>query len=434
AFRKDVFYENLAWKEGNGSAVLLDGEGKKLPKHASLRLVVPDLVRTALAKLPVVEEQPAMRRAVEPAPATPPGLTEPQLGEAKKDDLWEVVEDAGSTTAPSAEAEVPEPESEPTASQDRAQDLLSSGKEVWAATVSERTVLFEYVRNASGGRKQPDIVAKLINLQDADTVAAWSQNRALPKILVREEEGQIWVSSEFLQARCKKLSLEESPRSDGQRERSRSPRRCKHAAEEEQAPAERRSRPLGRGLQVRRPAKDDKAEDAKPADDKPAEAAPAAQPAEDVEMADAQPAEEAEDDKPAELRDMSVQEPADAEQAEDVEPAEEAEDDKPAELQDMPAQEPADAVMEPAPAEPSDSSDSQGDAAGPVQGLRTTDKGDGWHELMARTLEEYTADLEIIKRRWTQEIYHINTQQKLALKIAKRSVLPRDALVQVHVA
>ena len=108
---------------------------------------------------------------------------------------------------------------------------------------------------------------------------------------------------------------------------------------------------------------------------------------------------------------------------------EEGEDDQPA------------AVAEPA--EPSDS--------GPVQGLRTTDKGDGWHELLARTVEEYTADLEIIKRsvndgtidkvsvrwsptRWTQEIYHINSQQKLALKSAKRSVLPRDARVQVHVA
>ncbi|CAE7883103.1 unnamed protein product, partial [Symbiodinium necroappetens] len=70
-------------------------------------------------------------------------------------------------------------------------------------------------------------------------------------------------------------------------------------------------------------------------------------------------------------------------------------------------------VTEPAPEEPKDlepaeqprpldSSDSEGDAvetAGPVPGLRTTDKGDGWHELRARTLEEYQADLEIIKRR-----------------------------------
>ena len=103
---KDVFHETLAWKEGNGPPALLDREGKKLPKHASLRVVVPDLVRVAKAKLPVVEvveERLAMRRAVEPQ--APPGLTE--LGEGKKDDLWEVVED-GSTTAPSAE-EVPEP-------------------------------------------------------------------------------------------------------------------------------------------------------------------------------------------------------------------------------------------------------------------------------------------------------------------------------------
>ena len=65
------------------------------------------------------------------------------------------------------------------------------------------------------------------------------------------------MSGAFLQAHCKKLSLEVSPRS--QRERSRTP------------PI--RSRPLGRGLRVRPlPAK---AEDAKPA--------------EDVEMADAQP-------------------------------------------------------------------------------------------------------------------------------------------------
>ena len=182
------------------------------------------------------------------------------------------------------------------------------------------------------------------------------------------------------------------------------------------------------------PADDKPAEDVAMADAKPAEAEAAElQHQESAEQADDKPAEEAEDDKPAELQDMPAQEPA--EQAEDDKPAEEAED-------DMPAQEP-----DAAPAEPSDSS--QG--AGPVQGLRTTDKGNGWHELMARTLEEYTADLEIIKRRlndgtidkvslrwsptrWTQEIYHINSQQKLALKTGKRSVLPRDALVQVHVA
>ena len=134
------------------------------------------------------------------------------------------------------------------------------------------------------GVKQPDIVAKLINLQDTDTVDAWHKNPALPKILVRVEEGEIYVSGAFLQAHCKKLSLEMSPRS--QRERSRTPPR--------------RSRPLGRGLQVRPlPAK---AEDAKPAEDvEMADAQPAddKQPAEDVEMPDAKPAEEA-DDKPAE--------------------------------------------------------------------------------------------------------------------------------------
>ena len=59
AFHKDVFYENLAWKEG--SPAHLDGEGKKLPKHASLRLVVPDLVRIALAKLPRSDRRSAER-------------------------------------------------------------------------------------------------------------------------------------------------------------------------------------------------------------------------------------------------------------------------------------------------------------------------------------------------------------------------------------
>ena len=275
AFHKDLFYETLAWKAGNGPPVLLDGDDKKLPKKACLRLVVPNIIRIALAKLPVVEvleERPAKRRAVEPAPGTEPAAP---VREAKQD-LWEVVEE-GSTTAPSTEAEVPEPtepepteQPEPTAIQDGAQDLLLSGKEVWAATVSERTVLLQYVRAAIWGPKQPDIVAKLINPQDADVVAAWSQNLGLPRILVQEQE-EIYVSAQFLQAHCKKLSLEGSPRS--QRERSRSPRRCKHAAEEEQAPAE----------------------DAKPADDKPAEAVPAAQPAEEAEdkPADAQPAEDA---------------------------------------------------------------------------------------------------------------------------------------------
>ena len=85
--------------------------------------------------------------------------------------------DEGSTAAPSAEevteptepepieqpvmepaAEAPEPKApEPEPLSDKAQHLLSSGKEVWAATVSQRTVLFEHVRNVNWGVKQPDI-------------------------------------------------------------------------------------------------------------------------------------------------------------------------------------------------------------------------------------------------------------------------------------
>ena len=287
AFHKDLFYETLAWKAGNGPPVLLDGDDKKLPKNACLRLVVPDIIRIALAKLPVVEvveERPVKRRAVEPAPS------KPQAPATK--DFW------GSTTAPSTEPELAEQPlarplepkdlkpldpNEPAVSRDRAQDLLLSGKEVWAATVSLRTVLLQYVRAAVWGPiKQPDIVAKLINPQDADVVALWSQNRGLPKILVEKEE--IYVSAQFLQAHCKKLTLEGSPRS--QRERSRSPRRCKHAAEEEQAEA--------------------------------------AQPAEDVEMPDTKPAEEAED-KPAEDADAkpaveAEDKPVDAQPAEEAKP------------------------------------------------------------------------------------------------------------------
>ena len=69
AFHKDLFYETVRWKAGLGPPVLLDADDKKLPKHACLRLVVPNIVRIALAKLPVVEvleERPAKRRAVEP--------------------------------------------------------------------------------------------------------------------------------------------------------------------------------------------------------------------------------------------------------------------------------------------------------------------------------------------------------------------------------
>ncbi|OLP99771.1 hypothetical protein AK812_SmicGene17624 [Symbiodinium microadriaticum] len=281
AFHKDVFYENLAWKEG--SPAHLDGEGKKLPKHASLRLVVPDLVRIALAKLPR---------------SAPPGLTEPQLGEAKKDDP--------STPEPTTE------QVEPTAVEPTAVEP----KELWEMEVHERVV-----QRRTGGRRFPGLVP------------------GPPQGLAVREGGPLPHRSGLLEE-------------------------------------ERHQRP-------------------EPKDLEPVEKDPA----------------------------DTVMEPA--------------------------AEEPADTVMEPP--RPLDSSDSQGDAAGPVPGLRTTDKGDGWRELRARTLEEYTADLEIIKlrlndgtidkvslrwspTRWTQEVYHINTQQKLALKIAKRSVLPRDALVQVHVA
>ncbi|CAE7898302.1 unnamed protein product, partial [Symbiodinium sp. KB8] len=227
AFHKDLFYETVRWKAGLGPPVLLDADDKKLPKHACLRLVVPNIVRIALAKLPVVEvleERPAKRRA---------------LGEGKKD-LWEVV-DEGSTAAPSAE-EVTEPtEPEPI-----------EQPEVWAATVSQRTVLFEHVRNVNWG---------LINLQDTDSVDAWHKNPALPRIMVRLEEGEIYVSGAFLQAHCKKLSLEVSPRSQ-------------------------RERPLPAKAEDAKPAEDVEMADAQPADDK--------QPAEDVEMPDAKP-EEAED-------------------------------------------------------------------------------------------------------------------------------------------
>ncbi|CAE7868841.1 arcC, partial [Symbiodinium sp. KB8] len=217
---------------GQWPPVLLDGDDKKLPKHACLRLVVPDIIRIAKAKLPVVEvleERPAKRRAVEPAPGKPQA---PPAREAKKDDLWEVVED-GSTTAPSTEAEVPEPTEQPVTNE--------------PAVSQDRALGPSLVR-------QPDIVATLINPQDADVVATWSQ------------------------AHCKKLSLEGSPRS--QRERSRSPRRCKHAAEEEQAEA------------------------AQPAEVPEAEPAAVAEPESALPDADAKPAEEPEhkpaDAKPAE--------------------------------------------------------------------------------------------------------------------------------------
>ena len=276
AFHKDLFYETVAWKAGLGPPVLLDGDDKKLPKNACLRLVVPNIVRIALAKLPaveVLEERPAKRRAVEPAPG------KPQAPATK--DLWEVVEE-GSTTAPSTEEPTepeptqpepieelaPEKAPEPEPLSEEAQHLLSSGKEVWAATVSQRMVLFERLRNHGTG-VPPDMVAKLINLQDTDTVDAWHKNSALPRILNREEEGEIYVTGAFLQAHCKKLSLEVSP---SQRERSRTPPR--------------RSAPLGRGVGVRPlPAK-----------------------AEDVHMADEEvddkPAAEQEPDKRPELSDQ----------------------------------------------------------------------------------------------------------------------------------
>ena len=120
-------------------------------------------------------------------------------------------------------------------------------------------------------------MAKLINPQDADVVAAWSQDRGLPRILLEEQE-EIYVSAQFLQAHCTKLSLQGSPRSDGQRERSRSPRRCKQAAEEEQAEAA-------------QPAEDVEMPDAKPEE---AEPAAVAEPESALPDADAKPAEEPE--------------------------------------------------------------------------------------------------------------------------------------------
>ncbi|CAE7849958.1 unnamed protein product, partial [Symbiodinium sp. KB8] len=195
-----------------------------------------------------------------------PPAVEPRLQAPSRAARWAPAR-VGSGTSSALGAAAPEPKApEPEPLSDKAQHLLSSGKEVWAATVSQRTVLFEHVRNVNWGVKQPDIVAKLINLQDTDTVDAWHKNPALPKILVRVEEGEIYVSGAFLQAHCKKLSLEMSPRSQ-------------------------RERPLPAKAEDAKPAEDVEMADAQPADDK--------QPAEDVEMPDAKPAEEA-DDKPAE--------------------------------------------------------------------------------------------------------------------------------------
>ena len=277
----------------------------------------------------------------------------------------------------------------PLSDQDRAQvkRILSSGGEVWAAAKdsSDSTVLFQKVRDGlSIGQPAPDFFAKLINpKRDKNLVGIWCESVDRAKLLAQGKRGEFWLMSDFVEAYCWQLSLDSV----------------------DAKPAE---------------AKDDAVPAPVAEDAKPAEAEDEAKPAPVAE--DAKPA-VAEDDKPAE-------------QAEDeAEPAVAGEDDQPAAV--------AEAADAPAPAEPS--------VAGPVQGLRTTDKGDGWHELLARTLEEYTADLEIIKRsrndgtidhvavrwsptRWTQEIYYINSQQKLALKSAKRSVLPQDALVQVHVA
>ena len=441
AFHKDLFYETLAWKAGNGPPVLLDGDDKKLPKKACLRLVVPNIVRIALAKLPVVEvleesgEAPSSgacpwHRAGGPSPRSQAGPLGGGRGRQHHRPEAEPTEQP--VMEPAAEAPEPKaPEPEPLS--DKAQDLLSSGKEVWAATVSERTVLFEHVRNWGWGPKQPDIVAKLINLQDADTVAAWYENPALPKILVREEEGEIWVSSQFLQAHCKKLSLEMSPRS--QRERSRTPPR--------------RSCPLGRLLQVR-PAKADKVEDGKPAEDvhmADAQLADDKQPAEDVEMPDAKP-EEAE---PAAVVEPAAPAPESAlpdadDKSADAEPAV-ADNAGPDELQDRPAEE----AKQDAPAAVADATAPEDDVE-TVHGLRMRRVEGDWYELAARTLDDFDETPKILTPKLkdrtfaeyklkrgdkgsTSELFEVNwTTGKLWLPKGRRSVLAEEAKVRVRLS
>ena len=258
AFHKDLFYEIVGWKGGNGPPVLLDGDDKKLPKHACLRLVVPDIIRGGGAGGATGEAPSSGASPWQAAGApSPRGQEGRPLG-----------------TAPSTEAEVPEPTeqpvtNEPAVSQDKAQDLLLSGKEVWAATVSGRMVLLEYVRAAIWGARQPDIMAKLINPHEADVVAAWSQDRGLPRILLREK-GEIYVSAQFLQAHCKKLSLEGSPRA--------------HRGVASTPP---------RRTEASQPAEDVEMPDAKPEEAEPAAVAEPESAEPEDKPADAQPAEEA---------------------------------------------------------------------------------------------------------------------------------------------
>ncbi|CAE7718743.1 unnamed protein product [Symbiodinium sp. KB8] len=369
------------------------------------------------------------------------------LRRAPLEPLWEQPVELAKEDLPDQPVEPLTDREEPTAIQDRAQDLLSSGKEVWAATVSGRTVLFQYVKNAIWGARQPDILATLINPQDVDVVAAWSQDRRLPRILLREQE-EIYVSAQFLQAHCTKL-------------------RCKQAAEEEQAEAA-------------QPAEDVEMPDAKPeeAEDKPAEAAPAAQPVLFRQIrrrpSAFQPAPELSvklinPERDEELVrvwckagrfpkihvsswlgqfclhpefvhaycwELSWDSVAGQRHAEDAKPAEdkpaEEADDKPAELQ-------AEAADAPAPE----------DDVETLHGLKVRKVEGDWYELAARTLDEFEVAEKILRDRLkdktfaefkmkrpdkgsTSEVFEVRWDTgKLWLPKCRRSVLAEEAKARV---
>ena len=223
-FHGGVVHDRLVWK----AAALLGEDGKRLPKQAILRFLIPNPTRL-VEKLPVAEIRPAKRRAValetmeahwetekervEPTEPEPIKESEPTEEPTKAPEPI----DPEPTEEPTKATKAPEPiEEQPTKEPTKAPEPGSTKepepsepKELWEMTVHGRVVRFSIEQNVGYSPLGPVREVKM-EPGDADFLAPIHYH---PKGIVFYKEGLYHIDPDFWSKNVTQVAKEIEPTS-----------------------------------------------------------------------------------------------------------------------------------------------------------------------------------------------------------------------------
>ena len=219
-FHGGVVHDRLVWK----AAALLGEDGKRLPKQAILRFLIPNPTRL-VEKLPVAEIRPAKRRAVAletmeaEAPFTPLQSLAEAHWETEKERVEptepEPIKESEPTEEPTKATKVPEPiEEQPTKEPTKAPEPGSTKepepsepKELWEMTVHGRVVRFSIEQNVGFSPLGPVREVKM-EPGDADFLAPI---RCHPKGIVFNKEGLYHIAPDYWSKNVTQVAKELEP-------------------------------------------------------------------------------------------------------------------------------------------------------------------------------------------------------------------------------